>query len=837
MLQVTNPLPISDSDMQLAVASGAAAPLQPTAISDDQFTPDDPQLANRRATDKITKEITNYNALQNKYGGAGNELLAGMAGAGRGATLGLSDLALTKSGLVNPSTLQGLQEANPLSSGAGQIAGGAGLIGLTGGAGALTEGAGIGAKIAGAAAEGGTFGVGNAVSDYAMGDPTLNAQKIAAHIGTGALFGAGLGALGETIKSILPKATEALSNTLNKTKDLAVGTEETPGIMQNTAPNWAEKFNNGLKYGREGTDGTKIKVRDLISNLSDLHGSSKKAASALYEEAAPANIGAALQDMSAETAKTMAANTVESMKNIVGGIGDTTPEATTALSSPTSLKIVNTALEDLEYDINKAKSAYEVQNSLSNFAKDIDSRKIIKFDTLPTAANQADQSVLMNLRNAVRGDLKNPELWGDAATHYSKLSEDYSAYKNSLKNFQSSFMKGETGASGAKRYVVDPTKVNSFFNRFDNVSQDLKKQYLNDFINQTDNLSKASENYHGFVKGAESISDHVSNLAKQNEDLAQVAQAMSSNGKARTGLDSNSILALGAHAIGVPNPVIGAGIGMAKAYQAISNPYQLGASLGNTFSKLKAVGDILQKATGSIDSGAKSIFSGNSARSISSGMVGLTEKLYNKHADRIDELYNNPVELMNHLDKTTSAMYEAAPNISTGLHSTITNGIQFLKSKMPQPANELPLNSPWKPTPSQMSKFNKYFQAVNHPIKVLSQIKDGSLSNEAMEALQAVHPELLQEMREKVMSNMQPRKLSSLNYSTKIALSKFIGQPLESAMQPQVIMANQAAMAMPSRNESRQPKAPKSSSSGLQKLAGASRESTRTQDLMKDNKV
>lgn len=795
----------------------SAAPVSTDAVQERQFNPDN-YLAQ--------KENSNYEALQQKYGGVGNEALAGLAGAARGLSLGISDVGLVKSGLVSPETLKGLQEANPISSGAGQLAGGAGLISATGGAGGLTEGAGLATKLGASAVEGGAFGLGNAISDYAMGDPNLNAQKIAAHIGAGALFGIGAGSLAEGIRAVLPEASSAISSSLNKLTDRV-----TPIVEgSDNATGWADKIKLGLEGG---VDGPKLKARELSSNLQEIHNASKKAATALYEEAAPANISEALKDMPTDSARQIGLDTLNKMEGVIGGNVDEAP-----LSSPQSVKIVSDLIDSAKEDIGKARSSDSVFNKLSDIAKDIDSKKIIKFDTMPTAGQMGDQEILMNMRNAIRGDLKNNSLWGDAATHYSELSDNYSAYKNSLKNFQKSFMKLETGPSGQRRFIVDPGKISTFFNNFGEISQDLKKQYLNEFISQANNLSKASENYSGFVKGTESISDHVASLAKKNENLTKIADVMSSNGSSKTGLGTLGLVSWGAEMLGIPRPITGALLGMTKAYDSISNPYQTGVNLSSVFSKLKSVSDILEKTDSKIASYSKSIFSENSERAISSGLAGLGDKQYNKNSSRISELANNPQQLYNHLENSTKQISDVMPNISSGLYSTISNGIQFLNSKIPKPTNELPLNAKWEATPSQKAKFNKYYQIVNDPISVLNQVKNGTLSSEAMETLQTVHPDLLQKMRQEVMQNMTSKKISNLNYSTKITLSKFLGQPLESAMMPQVVMANQASFAMPSKGQdqvSTQGKGQKSTLGGIKELGGSNRELTYTQRLEKMN--
>lgn len=155
-------------------------------------------------------------------------LAAGAAGAARGLTFGLSDAALTKTGLVEPGTLAKLKQYNPNVSLAGEAVGtiapmvlsggssllgqgarvaGSGVIGVAR-AGAATEGAvarllagetakSIGAKIAakaaataaGSAVEGAFYGAGQIISEAALGREDITAQKVMAHIGFSALVG------------------------------------------------------------------------------------------------------------------------------------------------------------------------------------------------------------------------------------------------------------------------------------------------------------------------------------------------------------------------------------------------------------------------------------------------------------------------------------------------------------------------------------------------------------------------------------------------------------------------------------------------------------------------
>lgn len=179
-------------------------------------------------------------AEKHEYGdGSGNELKAFAAGAARGATLGLSDAAMTGSGLVDPETLAKLDRYNPVASGTGQVAGviapalltggisaeADGLAGAARGAAEATpaslvskagskitaatravlgeapEGSGLARRIlakaapaaAGSAVEGAFYGAGNVISDHALGDPDHLAENVLGEVGLGAIIGGTLG--------------------------------------------------------------------------------------------------------------------------------------------------------------------------------------------------------------------------------------------------------------------------------------------------------------------------------------------------------------------------------------------------------------------------------------------------------------------------------------------------------------------------------------------------------------------------------------------------------------------------------------------------------------------
>lgn len=815
-MDIKTPL-IPESEM---ISSGIL-PATSGLIPEDQFTPANPADLSRIKDTERNVRIQKYDDLQKQYGGAGNTALAGLAGLARGVSLGTSDVALTKLGLAKPETLSGLQEANPISSGIGQLGGGAALLGATGGAGALTEGAGTLAKIAGTAAEGGLFGAGNAASEYAMGDPNLNAQKIAAHIGAGALFGGTLGVLGESVKAILPKTIESLNSTLEKVKsvtDSAIPTDIS-GPM-----NWADKIKLGFEHG---TDGKKLTISKFNSILRDLYTGVDKGTEQLYEVAGPARMEESLSHIPVSDAKINGQSLLHDIQGVSEGLSETEPGL--ALSSASRTNALNKVLTQAKLDIDNASSASKIQATLRKLASRIDKKDIVQFGDLGTRSGEdiADQKILLSIRNSLRNNLRNTDIWGDAGNHYAAITDAQATTYPAKKAFEKLFM-----TKTSDGFVVHPNKIATFISNYNDPSQVLRKAALNNLFDSAAIVSSEAENYAGFKQGSDSISDYISKLAKKNEEVAKIADIMSTNKSSNGGLLSTAILADLSHNAGVPNSITATTLGMAKALQQVTNPYQLGANLKGAFNTLKSVGDVITKATDAIDNGAKNIFS-KASSNVSSNIDSLSDKLFTKNSARISELANNPQALVDHLENTTSAISDVIPNISSGLHATITSAVQFLNSKLPRPGNEMLFNADWEPTPSQKSKFNEYYAATINPLNALKEVRAGTLSNETMEALLTVRPQLLKEMQQKVMENLHPNKIKNMDYKLKIALSKFLQMPLESSLLPRVITANQAALQLPIQSQQSPEKSVRgghrSSLGGIKLLDGSSRALPMTQ--------
>lgn len=192
-----------------------------------------------------------------------------------------------------------------------------------------------------------------------------------------------------------------------------------------------------------------------------------------------------------------------------------------------------------------------------------------------------------------------------------------------------------------------------------------------------------------------------------------------------------------------------------------------------------------------------------------------------------------PEQLADHFADKNKDLNEVAPTVGPQMQQVAMNGLSFLSSKLPRPATSYPGDEPPQPSNTHKDQFMGYHEIVNDPLKALEHIKKGTLTAQHLEALQTVYPNLYQHMQQQVMSHATPKAIQKLKYPVRLALAKFLGQPMDATMAPGTVAANQMIYAQPaalqaSGGPGRKP-AGGSTLGGLSKLNLAKRTATGTE--------
>jgi hypothetical protein len=165
------------------------------------------------ATPEAQEQAAHERALEQTYGGAGGTAAAGALGLARGLTVGGSDL-LAKIAGADMEAIRDIREVNPGTSMAAEIGGAVLPAVFTGGVGAagtiarltpagaaatFAKAAGGRSLIAQGAVEGFVHGAGMGVTELALSDEPVNAERILSELSSNAVYGTVGGAAGGAV--------------------------------------------------------------------------------------------------------------------------------------------------------------------------------------------------------------------------------------------------------------------------------------------------------------------------------------------------------------------------------------------------------------------------------------------------------------------------------------------------------------------------------------------------------------------------------------------------------------------------------------------------------------
>lgn len=174
----------------------------------------------------------------------------------------------------------------------------------------------------------------------------------------------------------------------------------------------------------------------------------------------------------------------------------------------------------------------------------------------------------------------------------------------------------------------------------------------------------------------------------------------------------------------------------------------------------------------------------------------LTDKNMPAEADRrkldkiIEKYDKNPQDMMRLTNGQTG---HYLPEHQASLTETASRQVQYLQSLKPRPMKLGPLDPEMPPSDVAVARYDRALDIATNPAVVLKHIKDGTLQISDIQDLTAMYPSLYPKMKAQITSEMVHREAAEepIPYKTRVGLSIFLGQAVDSTMTPQAIMSAQ----------------------------------------------
>ena len=200
---------------------------------------------------------------------------------------------------------------------------------------------------------------------------------------------------------------------------------------------------------------------------------------------------------------------------------------------------------------------------------------------------------------------------------------------------------------------------------------------------------------------------------------------------------------------------------------------------------------------------------------------------YNKIKDDLGEFLDNPDKLIQNVEnglKPVSGVFPEVANTMAAQAGIVANYLRDNLISEPLSGNMYGRNQ-HIPSDLELDKFFEKYEIATNPMSAFDAIKNGQMSHNMMDALRKnwpyIHNTLLEHVTDYVVAN-QPK----LTYNTKVGLGIITGLPFEPSMQPQNVAFFQRAI-IEAGQKGQQPRSTRNASSI------ADNELTTTQRLQK----
>jgi hypothetical protein len=702
------------------------------------------------------------------------------------------------------------------------------------------------------------YGAGQAVNEGELGEAPLTGQSVLAGAGMGALLGAGgegLFALGErAAPSVLSAASDATDKLGAKAANLFdnfhawksdMPVEEIRAARQAGLAQGPEAFGSeALKAEKEAAkvatvaskvgykEGLTGAAKDLSDTLNETETHNSQLLREVNGKARPEQIQNLTFDHPVE-------QSVASAKDFIAQSQKKLEEmAANPIHQAGAMGTAGKLLTNLEEDIGNAGTTAEVHDLINGFKQDLDSQ--LKFGIATSPAEKGTLNELKSIRTGAKDLLEDPFAMGKAGEKTAAWNAAQSSFFQARKTLLKSLGQNVETASGGVTKEIKPGRIEAMLKGGSvNHPLGIAGSKAEELQGNIDRYLEASKNLHaeaGAVYKDTSLTapdpdelrgllEHVTGKRQAAaEAIANVPQKVLPSGPATTmnalrggklgqaigegkGMESLGIAGVGAHALGLP---VGPAIAAVGAYKLATNT-------AKQIETLARINQVVQRVKAIISSGAAA-FVRSGAGSVARGTIeraGTMAALSGAHRDHmrgsedidkrsaeLDSLTTNPALLANTLQRNSSRLQEAAPNLTMQAHTAVARGLVYLQSakpKNPTAPGLIPATEKWTPPESQVAQYQQIHNVVSKPLTVLDHLRSGTLTPAMVEAVKATVPDLhaamCHELTQQVMAH--PKSAAKMDYQSKLQLALFLGHPIDFATSPEFAKALQGPPSPP----------------------------------------
>lgn len=770
-----------------------------------------------------TPEQARKAALEQKHGGITGQVVAGAAGALRTGTFGASDVILSEvGGEQTRRTLQELAEVNAEATMVGEVAGsviGPGAAGAAklGRLAARGVGGGVRGLAAAGAAEGLLYGGQSAISESVLQNKELTAEALLSSMGYGAAvggaFGGAIAGTGRLVRAgrdrlaaamVRPTAEGAESLARQAFGEAADGvgdamsrawrqSAETLGVAGADAIETlgGSPFNRAARSVRqEAVNAGRIiadEAERAVSGIKNLYKTLRQTGDEFTGALKRKQVARVIAKENAEAALMRSRAEVDAIAAEMDGM---VKAGRGAYGKQGTIKKLRDQAKALRKQLDKTADPTDAMMALDDLKRDIGKMTVKQAGKKAHALQGPERATRQrfdDLYERMRSTLEDESIWGGAARLQKEVNAPWSRVFESQRegDIFREVLRTREGRFGERFVDIDEKKLRNLLKSpSDPIAQQTiqgMRQWLEsgeEFVRAAGkNLDVADKRalaaYKGQLDEVRGALDKMTSAHSLGEQLNALSAGAAGGQTAATGLG---------YALGSLGPV-GAPLAMlagvvadpARGIRQLAAVESLASRIGG---KLNKAGSRLPRVTGKLPRLAAH-----------TALAERTRDRFERQAKAARDA--DPAEVEQSSRERFSGLAPGAPETVDAAVQAALRGAAYLREHAPRPRQRPDVLGPAiPPSDHELEIFERRRAVVQDPVReILEQVETGALTREAVHALDAVYPEMAEQMRQSYRDQLitMAEAGESLPQQTTLALEMLLGQPLEGINHPDTV--------------------------------------------------
>lgn len=463
------------------------------------------------------------------------------------------------------------------------------------------------------------------------------------------------------------------------------------------------------------------------------------------------------------------------------------------------------ALQKLADDFSNAVTPSEQHNAIRGVLTDLN-------DIIGTAkkgisdATRKDVSNLMKFRQEINKFSTNPDIWGKGVKRYESTNALWSKFieaNDSLFGFKGKLTKKVNGKVILDKEKIERALTASARTKGQSIVEEIKifedsatalMQHITSGKVAQSAIGTRAQQALSILQNAKSFADEAFAIKqmsilfnRQQSQTGRVLQGVATGGTvgALGGPVGSAILGLGGAALSNPSFMMRYVHGIGQGEQFVTN--RVGSAISGWLNRGRTAQRLSSSAlsgTGASLFKAAKAFGGEKERGESD--LDFFSRTMTSYSQR-------PMKTEAQMRPALFGMNGAMPEAYAATLNTMQRAAEFLSSKAPNLDIDVSQTKTELQAMSQMQKLEAYAEAVMRPMVLVSQLEQGTIKRETVEAVQAVYPQFYSGLQGMIADRIADDS-KKLNYYQKLELATLFNLPATKALQPATIASLQETL-------------------------------------------